>query len=158
MRGFSRPFSRTTLSTAAVLMVAAGLAAGQKDTSASRAPKKGEAIVVKGCLTGQALEATELGWVDATGALSSGVTFRLTGDRNILKQLRDEHDGRVVRVEGVLKSDLPKDSVATRSVGKVRITIGTPAASPGSQAAETRRALPVLEVKSCDGTSVTCGR
>jgi hypothetical protein len=86
------------------------------------------------------------------------MTFRLTGDKALLKQLRDEHDGKVVEVEGVLKSELPKESVATRKVGRMRITIGTPSANPASQEAETRRSLPVLEVTAFDGSTTSCGR
>jgi hypothetical protein len=152
----------TLLNASVILLMTAGAGAvshgPEQEPPAAKTPRKGDTIVVKGCLTGQALEATDLGSVDVTGALSSGVTFRLTGDRNLLKQLRDEHDGKVVEVEGLLKSDLPKESAATRKVGKMRIVIGTPAASPISQEAETKRSLPVLEVKSFDGSTVTCGR
>lgn len=140
----------------AVVAVASG--AAQKEPQAPRDPKKGDNVVVKGCLTGQSLAATDLGTGGQSGALASGVTFRLTGDKQLLKQLRDGHDGKVVEVAGVLKSDLPKESVATRKVGGMRITIGTPAATPGSHEAESRRSLPVLDVKSFDGTTVGCGR
>ena len=96
---------------ALVLTVGGSAAAAQKEKDASRPPKKGDAIMVRGCLTGQALEASELGSTDITGAPSSGVTFRLTGDKTLLKQMRDEHDGKVVEVQGVLKSNLPAQSV-----------------------------------------------
>ena len=135
-----------------------GVSALQKENPTSRGPRKGDTVVVRGCLTGQALEATDLSWADATGLLSSGTTFRLTGDKSRLKQLRDEHDGKVVEVEGVLKSELPKESAATRTVGKVRITIGTPSTPATSREDEARRSLPVLEVKSYEGGTVTCGR
>lgn len=149
---------RTAVIAIALAMLAASAATAQKGSPSSRAPKKGDAVVVKGCLSGQALEATELGSKDATGALSSGVTFRLTGDKTLLRQLRDDHDGKIVDVEGVLKSDLPRESVASRKVGRMRITIGTPAQSPNSQEAATRRSLPVLEVTSYNGSTTTCGR
>ena len=149
---------RTAVIAIALAVLAGSAATAQNGSPSSRAPKKGDAVVVKGCLSGQALEATELGSKDATGALSNGVTFRLTGDKTLLRQLRDEHDGKIVDVEGVLKSDLPKESVASRKVGRMRITIGTPAQSPNSQEAATRRALPVLEVTSYNGSTTTCGR
>ena len=149
---------RRLLVSAVVLAVSVSAVAAQKEKDSSKPPKKGDTIMVRGCLTGQALEATELGSTDVAGALSSGVTFRLTGDRTLLKQMRDEHDGKVVDVQGILKSDLPSQSVASRKVGKMRITIGTPAANPASQEAETRRSLPVLEVKSFDGSTTSCGR
>ena len=145
-----------SLAVAATIAGAGGFSARQE--TPAKAPRKGDSIVVRGCLTGTALEATDLGSVDATGGLSSGVTFRLTGDKDLLKQLRDEHDGKVVEVGGQLKSDLPKESVATRKVGKMRIVIGTPATNPVSQEAETKRSFPVLEVKSYGGGTVSCGR
>jgi hypothetical protein len=82
----------------------------------------------------------------------------LTGDKKLIKQLRDEHDGRVVSVEGVLKSDLRSDDGQTTNVGGVRIGIGTPASAPGRPDAESQRSLPVLDVKSFEGGPTTCGR
>src|SRR5688572_15389349 len=121
----------------------AGVDAVQQEGTLSRAPKKGETIVVKGCLTGQALQATDLGSGEVRESLSSEMTFRLTGDKTLLKQLKAGHDGNVVEVQGVLKSELPKESTATRKVGKMRITFGTPSEAPLSREAETRRSLPV---------------
>jgi hypothetical protein len=140
------------------VIVSATVAAGavQKEAPPAKGVKRGDTIAVRGCLTGGTLEATDLGSVDATGALSSGVTFRLTGDKALLKQLRDEHDGRVVDVKGVLKSELPKESVASRNVGKMKVTIGAPAVNPVSPQAQTQRSLPVLEVKSFNGSTTSC--
>jgi hypothetical protein len=130
----------------------------QTEKNPSKGIKKGDTISVKGCLTGTALEATEVATADSTGSLASGVTFRLTGDKSLLKQMREKHDGKVVEVEGILKSDLRQDGVQTGKVGKMKITIGSPAAVPGRPAAEAQRSLPVLEVKSFDGSTITCGR
>lgn len=141
-----------------VIVTSASLAAAPQKERPSGAPKKGDAVTVKGCLTGTALEATELGSIDQTGGLSSGLTFRLTGNKSLLKQLRDEHDGHLVEIEGVLKSELPQENVSTRRVGKVRITIGSPAANPASPDAAARRSVPVLEVKSFDSAGTTCRR
>jgi hypothetical protein len=133
------------------------MAFAQTEKGSSKEIKKGDTISVKGCLSGTALAATDLASADSTGALASGVTFRLTGDKSLLKQMREKADGKIVDVEGVLKSDLTQDGVQTRKVGKMRITIGSPAAVPGRPAAETQRSLPVLEVKSFDGSATTCG-
>ena len=142
-----------------VIVTAASLnVAGQKDAPPTSSGKKGDKITVRGCLTGTALEATDLGTTDATSVLATGVTFRLTGDKKLLKQLRDEHDGKLVDVEGVLKSDLPNQGIAGRKVGKMRVTIGAPAASPASPEAEARRAVPILEVKSYESAGTRCGR
>ena len=149
---------RTLLTFSVLVAMTAAMSAAQKETPPTKRVKKGDQIVVRGCLTGSALEATDLGSADVTGALSSGVTFRLTGDKTLLKQMRDEHDGKVVEVEGILKSNLPPESVASRKLGKMTVTIGAPAANPVSREAQTQRSLPVLEVKSVDGSTTSCGR
>jgi len=149
------PKMRTTI--IGLLCLAFPLVSAAQVEKPAKLPKKGDSIAVRGCLTGTALEATDLANQDITGLLASGVTFRLTGDKNLLKRLRDEHDGKIVDVEGLLKSELPKETVQTRKVGKMKITIGTPSA-PTSATAETKRSLPVLEVTSYDGGSTSCSR
>jgi hypothetical protein len=142
-----------------VLLAASAVAfAAQKEKPVASAMKKGDTIAVKGCLTGGALEATDLAHQDSTGELSTGITFRLTGEKTLLKQMRDKHDGKIVEVEGVLKSDLPQQTVQSHKIGKMRVRIGAPSARPGSPDAEARRSVPVLEVKSFDGSTTTCGR
>ena len=130
----------------------------QEEKPASKPVQKGDSLSVKGCLDGGALEATEAPALEATGVLASGLTFRLTGDKALLKQLRETHNGKLVSVKGVLKSDLPQQEGQSRSVGRMRITIGGASPSPHSPQAESRRSLPVLEVKSFDGGSTSCGR
>lgn len=146
---------------AGILVIAASLPArAQNDAgkSPSAVPKKGDAIAVKGCLRGGALEATEVtGAESSSNQLTGPMRFRLTGDKAVLKQLRGEHDGRIVDVRGVLKSDWPSDA-QSRQVGRVRIMIGAPAPSPNSPEASARRAQPALEVKSFSGLGTACGR
>lgn len=120
-------------------------------------PKKGDTIVVRGCLRGSALESTEARRLDETGMAPMALTFRLTGKKDLLKALRGEHDRRVVEVTGILKSTLPDTDEGTgRRIGKARVVIGVgPPSSP--MEAETNRSIPALEVRSFEGTSVTCG-
>jgi hypothetical protein len=138
------------------LTITAGRA--QEAKPASKPVQKGDSLSVKGCLDGGALEATEAPELEATGILASSLTFRLTGDKALLKQLRETHNGKVVSVKGVLKSDLPQQEGQSRSVGRMRITIGGASPSPHSPQAESRRSLPVLEVKSFDGGATSCER
>jgi len=73
--------------------------------------------------------------------------------------MRDEHDGKVVEVTGILKSSLPHDnSKYSKTVGKTKVTfgIGTPPAQKATPDLEL--ALPVLHVKSYDGAGERCGR
>jgi hypothetical protein len=133
-------------------------AAAQQEKTSAALPKKGDTIVVKGCLNGGALESTDFANVDATGEVPDRLTFRLTGDKARLKQLRDKYDGKLVDVEGVLKSDLSQQGVQTRRIGKMRVTIGAPPSNPAAPDAQAKRSLPVLEVKSFEGGATSCGR
>lgn len=146
---------RSMLTFSVFVVMTAAMGAVQNETPANKGVKKGDQIIVRGCLNGGALDATDLGNAGMSSELSGGVTFRLTGDKTLLKQLREEHNGRLIEVEGVLKSDLLKENVASRQIGKVKVTIGTP--SPNAMS-ETQRSLPVLEVKSFEGSRTTCGR
>jgi hypothetical protein len=139
-------------------LAAAGGAQEQEAKPAATPVRKGDSLTVKGCLAGGALEATESTALEDDGVLASGLTFRLTGNKGLLKDLRESHDGRVVTVTGVLKSDLPKEAGQSAKVGRMRITIGGANPSPHSPLSESRRVLPVLEVKSFDGSATSCGR
>jgi hypothetical protein len=131
-------------------------AAAWQDKPANREPKKGDTVFVRGCLDGTALVSTGLKVEDTTGELPTTLTFRLTGDKNLLKKFREEYDRKVVEVNGVLKSDLPKDGGPGVQIGNTRVRIGVGAPQPGSPMEQTTRSLPVLEVKSYEGGATTC--
>jgi hypothetical protein len=142
----------------ALLVALPSAAAAQEGKDQAKDIKKGDKISVTGCLSGTALEATNLSRTDGSAPFAGGLTFRLTGDKSLLKDLREKHDGKIVDVEGVLKSELTQNTAATRKVGKMHVTIGTPAAVPGRPETETQRSLPVLELKSFEGGPTSCGR
>ena len=124
-----------------------------------RIPKKGDPVALKGCLRGGALEATDVGAEDSSTPLLSGLTFRLTGKKDLLKEMKQKHDGRLVEVRGTLKSDLQPQAGYGTNVGGMRITIGGPPAGPaGGREAETRKSLPVVDVSGFEGTETSCGR
>jgi len=130
-------------------------ALAQEDAPPAKPIQKGDQIVVKGCLSGTALDATEASGLEA--ALSDGgLTFRLTGDRGLLKSLRQKHDRTIVEVKGVLKSDPPL--AGGRRIGRTRIAIGAAAPAAGRPEAESRRSVPVVEVKSFEGGQTSCAR
>ena len=56
--------------------------------------------------------------------LLSGFTFRLTGKKDLLKEMKEKHDGRLVEVRGTLKSDIQPQAGYGTNVGGMRITIG----------------------------------
>jgi hypothetical protein len=126
-----------------------------------RPPKKGDAIVIKGCLRGSAVEAAQLLSVDVEGVAREAVgvpvlTYRLKGEKKQLKGLEDKHDRKIVEVKGILRSELSGSGIGG-TVGRTRITIGVDPRAGRSPHGQDR-AIPVLEVTSFDGTAVSCAR
>ncbi len=77
-------------------------------------------------------------------------TYRLQGDKALLKELKDKHDRKVVEVKGILRSSLTGSGIGT-TVGRTRITIG---GDPNRRSAE--QPLPVLEAIAFEGMPVSC--
>ncbi len=82
------------------------------------------------------------------------MTYRLQGDKNVLKELKDKHDRMEVQVKGILRSELSRSGIGT-DVGRTRITIGVDPRNPTRGAEQP---LPVLEAKSFEATTVSCGK
>jgi hypothetical protein len=142
----------------ALLLPVAGVIAQDKAPSNTPPSKKGDAIAIYGCLRGSALEATDVGGGEDVSPATQGMTFRLDGDKKLLKEMKEKYDKKVVEVRGVLKSDLLPASWRERTVGKTRISIGTPSTGSPSPNEEAKRSLPVVEVTSYQGRDVSCGR
>jgi hypothetical protein len=141
------------------LLLSLSVTSASAQDRSSTLPKKGDTITVKGCLRGGAVESTDVEWGETPVGLADNLTFQLKGDKNLLKDLKKQHDAHLVSVTGVLKSDLsPAGPGASAKIGNMRIGIGAPSANPASPDAGNRRALPVLEVKSFDGGPTSCGR
>ena len=115
-------------------------------------PRKGDTVVARGCLGGGVLETLDLATTDGKAREVAALTFRLTGDKKLLKTLKEEHTDHSDTITGVLKTDLPdeKKSVGGR-IGNTSIGIGM--VNPN---ASTQRALPVLEVKEFEHTDIKC--
>jgi hypothetical protein len=143
-----------------ILVVALGVLATvpiQDNPEKARMPKKGDTVVVKGCLEGQLLRSVETSLLDESGRMATPLTYRLKGDRKLLHALRSEHDGRVVEVTGELKSTLPIPAGRGVTVGKSRIVVGIGAPPAGNQQAQQpTESLPVVEVKTYEGMPVAC--
>jgi hypothetical protein len=148
--------------TAAILfslaLAAAMPAAARQEVPKDESPKKGDMIVVRGCLRGSALESTETGFLDSKATMMTALTYRLTGDKDALKKLREEHNGKVVEVTGILKSSLPPaGEVRGKQFGRTRVVIGAGSPTVGAPArSEANRSIPVLQVKSYEGLAVKC--
>ena len=142
-----------------VLAIAVSLAPAFQEKPGVKTPQKGDSVVVKGCLRGNSLESTETGVVDADAPMMTSHVYRLTGNKGTLKNLRAEHDGKVVEVTGILKSNLPSaDEERGLTVGRTRVRVGVGSGAPGSPAhSGVNRSIPVLEVKEYEGVGVQCG-
>jgi hypothetical protein len=148
----------STVAVLALLTAAAALCA-QERSGSDKPPEKGDNIVVTGCLAGPTLEAIETAKADDTGRLLTAITYQLKGDKDLLKRLRSEHDGKQVEVKGVLKSNLPNENARRgTTVGKTKITFGVGTPSNDRGVGNQPPPLPVLDVKSYDGSGARCAR
>ena len=140
----------------AVLLSMSGAAAQDKPAAPS---KKGDAIAIYGCLRGSSLEATDLGGAsEDVSPVTGGLTFRLTGDKAVLKEMKGKHEKKLVEIRGVLKSNLEQSTGPEAKLGRMRVRIGSPSTGSASAANEAKRAVPVVEVKSYEGHGTACGR
>ena len=145
------------LAAAAAILLAATASQAQDSGPRKKTPARGDAVIVKGCVSGPTVQSTETVTADDTGLLSALLTYQLKGDKQLLKQLRDEHDGERVEVSGILRSTLPQDSsIRGKSLGKTKVVlgVGTPSAQRG--VTEPGPSLPVLEVRSFAAPGTRC--
>lgn len=115
-------------------------------------PKKGDTVVARGCVASGVVDGADL--VDEEGRVRYAVpmTYRLTGDKKLLKTLKEEHARHLDLLTGVLKSDLQDERRAAGArIGNTRIGLGVPDPNPSN-----RQVLPVLEVKSFEHRDVRC--
>ena len=127
--------------------------------TSQKPPKKGDAIIVRGCLRGSAVEQADLLIEDPEGDPKQNdqvpaLTYRLQGEKSVLKELKDKHDRMVVQVKGILRSELSRSAMGT-NVGNTHITIGSDPRNPTRGADQQ---MPVLEAMSFEGTTVSCGK
>jgi hypothetical protein len=138
---------------------AAGAQQPTESAKKERAPGKGDSVRVRGCLTGPTLESIETTMVDGTGQVASAFTYQLKGDKKLVRQMRDEHDGKVVIVVGTLKSELPQEGgIQGKTLGKTKVTFGVGTTASQRGGVDSARALPVLELKSYEGYGARCSR
>ena len=145
------------LSTAAAILLATTASQAQDPTARKKVPARGDSVIVKGCVSGPTIQSTETASADDTGVLSTPLTYQLKGDKQALKQLRDEHEGELVAVSGILRSTLPQDSsIGGKSLGKTKVTLGIGAPSGQHGVPAPGPSLPVLEVRSFDAPGTRC--
>jgi hypothetical protein len=143
----------------AILFTGAALVADQdKEGARKRVPKKGDTITVKGCLTGSTLQSTETVAEDGSPLPMPTYSYQLKGKKDVLKDLRSKHDGEIVELTGELKSMLPDAGSFGTTIGGTKVVVGADPMSREQAMQGTGQPLPVLEVKSFKGSTVTCRR
>ena len=141
----------------ALLFVALVVPAGmgqEKSESEVKPPKPGDTVVARGCLSGGTLDTSEVTGRDKKDnetRYSEFVTFRLTGDRKVLQEIRRDHSGHADVITGELRSDLTRLGMLGKTVGNSRVTIGV----GRGMSPEPPPPLPVLKVSSIEHTGIT---
>ncbi len=147
-----------------VMMCGTGVAARQ-DKVEQKMPQKGDVVIVKGCLSGLTLDSTQTTSEENDGVLDARIQYRLTGKKELLKKLKDEHQHRIIEVTGVLKSTLAgSDYGKGKQIGKTKIFIGGGHSGGLGQGGQPERPQdrmnqmqPVLDVRSVEGVMSVCG-
>src|SRR5262245_13615250 len=103
--------------TAVGFIVAAALAVGisQKPEDGAMPPaKKGDTLVIRGCVSGSLLKDLRGQKMDPVSGGETAVVYRLSGEKKLLQIIQKEHQDQVLDVTGVLASN-PNVSSTTRS-------------------------------------------
>lgn len=134
------------------LLLMVGFAAVQEKPAADRPPKRGDTVVVRGCVTGGMIEAGELSARDGDYKHPLAYDYRLTGKKELVATIKKDHAGHVDIVTGVLKTDMPTEMKGLSGrVGNTSIGVGL-----GGPQGVPPRPLPVLEVSSFEHVDVRC--
>jgi hypothetical protein len=99
-------------------------------------------VVARGCVLGGAFTT-----VSPSGVTQNRRTYRLTGPRAIIKQLRKDHEGHLEEITGRMQGDFDGPNVVRRKkVGKVAVVVG---AGRGGSDTESRVSdTPTMDVAS----------
>jgi len=127
--------------------------AQDKEKKPEGPPKKGDIVVVKGCFQGSALESSSIGKKDGDEHFTEPLRYRLTGDKDVLKAMKADHDAEVVMVTAELRTDLPKGGPGAR-VGNSRIAIGV--GGSRGMLGDAPPPVPVLKVSAFESTGISC--
>lgn len=129
-------------------------AAQEREEKQNNPPKRGDTVVARGCVSGSVLESASLEGPTAEG-FADFVTYRLTGDKKTIEEIRKEHDHHADIVTGELRTDLPTSTeMRGKKIGKTRIVVGMGPSRPGMP--DSTPPMPVLKVKSFEHTGVPC--
>jgi hypothetical protein len=139
-----------------VLVLCAVAASGAREQIArpgSPQDTTADVVSLKGCIRGGALTHVEGDQVGRT----HDRTYRLTGPKEMLRQIKTEHSGHYVEVTGRIHDfDDPRATVRKRKkLGQVTVTAD---ASRGSRERLGGHVIPLIDVVSFQHLSSSCGR
>jgi hypothetical protein len=131
---------------AAALVVVLTVAAQAPPRPPDTAPDR-PTVAVQGCAQAGTITSITPDATDSANVLAAGRTYRLTGNKTLLNQIRQEHDGQLLEVTGTIKGgdDQPRMTTYQQKMGKTAIYLGTGESAPSS--APTVADLPRLEVQ-----------
>ena len=105
-----------------------------------------------------ALEPRYAGTADGAPAPMGAYSFQLKGKKDVLKDLTAKHNGLVVSLTGELKTTLTDESSFSTKIGGTKVVLGGDPRTREQAMQGTSQVLPVLDVKSFAGTTITCKR
>jgi hypothetical protein len=122
--------------------VAASAAQDPVEKRGDKLPEKGSVITIKGCVTGSSTLQDD----------ETGLTYRLKGKKELLKDLGRQHKGHVDELTGILQSSLLMSGMKSTQVGNTTISIG----AAESRNSGPRELHPIVEVTSLTHRDVAC--
>src|SRR5262249_50849425 len=126
-----RPIMRIAGVLAAVVLPTAGPLVAQKPEGGASGPKKGDIVTIRGCVSWPLLVQAGFWKVDITYQAATPYTYRLSGDKNLVKPLQKEHADTIVEVTGVLKSTAtPPPATRGKDYGKTKVYVRASGQNP----------------------------
>jgi len=143
----------------ALILLVSGAVLGAQEQE-RKVPNDSQRITVPGCADGRTfIVAAREGHEPTSGELAPGRRFRLSGNKDILKEI-EKREGMMVQVTGLVrKADLAGPGGISTGGGRVRIGGGAPQAQVGVGPSATLSGVKtdaVLDVEGWDRLPESC--
>jgi hypothetical protein len=118
--GVTRPSPARCLALAAAAAVSSAvLTAGSTQQRNDPQDPASDMVAVRGCVVSGAFTTAS-----RAGVTTERATYRLTGPKGLVKQLRKDHEGHFEEVTGRMSGDVAGQTVRKKKVGKVNVIVG----------------------------------
>jgi hypothetical protein len=118
--GLTRAFHVRWLAVAAAAAVSSAvLTAGSTQQPSDPQLPANDMVAVRGCVVAGGFTTAS-----RAGVTTERATYRLTGPKALVKQLRKEHEGHFEEVTGRMRGDTAGQTVHKKKVGKVTVIAG----------------------------------